>query len=359
MRLLAILLLMLSTTNGAGDGVMDMLSPFIDLDELAQEAALYESGSGSSAVFDDTYPLASVELSAVTKLYRECRTAQSMAMRTWCIGDVNGTRLDDESDNVLCPPGVRTHPCTGRVLDGNKSVEDRLEFLWPWEGIKCDALTEPTTITHIYLPRENLHCQLTGIDLSVMVSLEQLDLSGNQFYGAFPAWLGEMTVLRLLNLQDNQLEGDIPSSFADNDALEMINLSGNRLTATTLRFFDAFHHLQHLDLSSNKMTLALPRALLTSEFLQSINLSHNSFQGELPELPGFPFLTTLDLSSNQLSGKFPAQLSLWGREDPHDPDEISVLEIVDVSNNTFTGPLPEVSNLTRLRRLCAQLHHSL
>lgn len=48
------------------------------------------------------------------------------------------------------------------------------------------------------------------------------DLSGNQLYGAFPAWLGEMTLLRLLNLQDNRLNGDIPSSFADNDALELM-----------------------------------------------------------------------------------------------------------------------------------------
>lgn len=150
MRRLASLLLMLSTTDGAGDGVVDMLSPLIDLDGLAQEAARFESGSGSSTVFDDTYPLASVELSAITKMYRECRTSQSMAMRTWCIGDVNGTRLDEESHDVLCPPRLRTHPCTGRVLHANESVDGRIAFLWPWEGIKCDALTEPTTITHMY-----------------------------------------------------------------------------------------------------------------------------------------------------------------------------------------------------------------
>jgi hypothetical protein len=52
--------------------------------------------------------------------------------------------------------------------------------------------------------------------------LQNRDLSGNAFYGAFPEWLGEMTMLRLLNLQRNELSGDIPVSFADNDALELM-----------------------------------------------------------------------------------------------------------------------------------------
>ncbi|KAG7394584.1 hypothetical protein PHYBOEH_005002 [Phytophthora boehmeriae] len=266
----------------AGDVIMDMLSPFIDLAELAKEAASLDAADNALAPVDDTYPLSSVELDALLQLYHECRTPQASAMRTWCTGEDEGSHQDGEhGDDVLCPRGVPTHPCTGRVLHANRSIdEDDAEFLWPWKGIRCDAFTEPTTVTHIYLPNDSLSCQLADTDLSVMVSLEQLDLSRNHLHGPFPEWLGEMAMLRLLNLQGNQLTGDIPPSFANNDALEQI-----------------------------------------------------------------------DVSSNQLTGNIPAHMSLWGREDPHDPDEDSVLAIINVSNNLITGVLPAVSNLTALQHL--------
>ncbi|KAJ8550478.1 hypothetical protein ON010_g10591 [Phytophthora cinnamomi] len=258
----------------SSDGILDMLSSFIDLEGLAEQAAK-ESGVATKPV-DTTYPLASVEMDALLQLYRDCRTEQSTAMRTWCTGS-DARSFDAERDNEdLCPRGILTHPCSGRVLDANTSAgEGGIEFLWPWGGLRCDAFTDPTTVTHIYLPGEGLNCELTKLDLSVMVSLEQL----NHLHGAFPDWLGEMTLLRRLNLQDNQLKGDIPSSFADNDALELI-----------------------------------------------------------------------DLSSNYFTGELAQTISLWGREDPHDPDENSVLTTVDVSNNLFTGALPAMLNQSSLQR---------
>ncbi|KAG6617140.1 Tyrosine-protein kinase ephrin type A/B receptor-like [Phytophthora cinnamomi] len=333
----------------SSDGILDMLSSFIDLEGLAEQAAK-ESGVATKPV-DTTYPLASVEMDALLQLYRDCRTEQSTAMRTWCTGS-DARSFDAERDNEdLCPRGILTHPCSGRVLDANTSAgEGGIEFLWPWGGLRCDAFTDPTTVTHIYLPGEGLNCELTKLDLSVMVSLEQLDLSRNHLHGAFPDWLGEMTLLRRLNLQDNQLKGDIPSSFADNDALELINLAGNNLTASTLSFFDAFHRLQYLDLSNNMIALEAPKSLFASEFLRTINLSHNAFYGDLPELPIFQYLVSLDLSSNYFTGELAQTISLWGREDPHDPDENSVLTTVDVSNNLFTGDLPAMLNQSSLQR---------
>ncbi|KAE9307688.1 hypothetical protein PF001_g11497 [Phytophthora fragariae] len=348
MRLLVIIALWVVQVC-ASDGIMDMLASFIDLEGLAEQAA--SEGGAATKPVDTTYPLASEEMNALMQMYRDCRTLQSAAMRTWCTGsDVDS--VEAERDNAAsCPQGVLTHPCSGRVLHANRSAsEDEIEFLWPWEGLRCDAFTDPTTVTHIYLPSEGLKCELAELDLSVMVSLEQLDLSGNQLHGAFPAWLGEMTLLRLLNLQGNRLSGDIPPSFAGNDALELVNLSGNNLTASSLGFFDAFHRLQHLDLSTNKIVLEVAKGVVASEFLRTINLSHNALYGNLPELPRFQYLVSFDLSSNFFTGELPQHLSLWGREDPHDPDENSVLTILNVSNNLFTGDLPTILNQSSLRQ---------
>lgn len=130
-----------------------MLSPFIDLEELAEEAAKESSEDGVAAKpVDDAFPLASVEMDALMQMYRDCRTQHSTAMRTWCTDSCQGLDLDeDHHDNVPCPRGVLTHPCTGRVLHSNRSTnEDDVEFLWPWEGIRCDPYTDPTTVTHMY-----------------------------------------------------------------------------------------------------------------------------------------------------------------------------------------------------------------
>ncbi|KUF86499.1 hypothetical protein AM587_10010000 [Phytophthora nicotianae] len=177
---------------------MDMLSPFINLKELAEQAAKEVADDGApTEEVDQTYPLASVEMDALMQMYRDCRTKESAAMRSWCTGDDDDLYLRETNESTaFCPHGVTTHPCTGRILYTNRSSkDDDAEFLWPWEGLRCDAFTDPTTVTHMYvsnlcpmvmlqtstqscccsyLPDESLYCELAKIDLSVMVSLEQL-----------------------------------------------------------------------------------------------------------------------------------------------------------------------------------------
>ncbi|KAF1782370.1 Leucine-rich repeat domain, L domain-like [Phytophthora cactorum] len=84
--------------------------------------------------------------------------------------------------------------------------------------------------------------------------------------------------------------GGIPSSLAGNDALEQ------------------------MDISNNNIELQLPRSLLGSGFLRSINISHNGFHGDLPELPVFQFLESLDMSSNFLSGAIPRNFRYGGEK---------------------------------------------
>ncbi|KAI9982900.1 hypothetical protein PInf_006700 [Phytophthora infestans] len=349
------LLLVLSVRTRWCEGVdiMDMLAPFINLTELAEQAAKdTEEGGAAVKVVDRTYPLASVELDALMQMYRDCRTKESAALRTWCIGDGGDSYLYHEAVYF-----VRT---------------EALQMMMPSScGHGKDfGATRSLSRPH-YLPGESLHCEIAKLDLSIMVSLEQLDLSSNQLFGDVPDWLKDMTTLRILNLAKNQLTGDIPTSIAGNDALEQINLSSNNLTASSLSFFDAFRRLQHLDISNNSIDLQLPRSVFASRFLRSMyvcvavvvavtylvhpltfasNISHNAFHGVLPELPAFHFLESLDMSSNFLTGVIPPQLSLWGREDPHDPDENSSLAFVDMSNNMLTGDLPRISNQSALQR---------
>ncbi|UIZ22566.1 hypothetical protein KXD40_005325 [Peronospora effusa] len=209
----------------ASDEVMKMLSPFINLEALAEEAAKETTeDKGAARPVDTTYPLAFVEMNALLQMYQDCRSQQSTKLRTWCIGNDKDLFLDEKyHGGEHCPRGILTHPCTGRVLHSNSSVNKHdIEFLWRWKGIQCDIYTDPTTVTHI-------NCELR-IKARQVKKLTQMwlwgdgnrDLSDNQLYGGFPAWLGDITMLRLLNVANNKLTGDIPPSFAGNDALELM-----------------------------------------------------------------------------------------------------------------------------------------
>ncbi|KAG6943345.1 hypothetical protein JG687_00018522 [Phytophthora cactorum] len=117
-------------------------------EQAAKDAAEDEA---AVSVVDRTYPLASVEMDALMQMYRDCRTKESAAMRTWCIGGDGDSYVHEANESkVFCPRGVTTHPCTGRILRTNRSAgDDGAEFLWPWEGLRCDAFTDPTTVTHM------------------------------------------------------------------------------------------------------------------------------------------------------------------------------------------------------------------
>jgi hypothetical protein len=146
MLLLALSKLISRTSS---DAIADMLSPFIDLEEIAAQAAEESPQNGVATPADDAFPLASAEMDALLQLYRYCRTHETAAMRTWCVGNES---LDAAfGDSERCPRGVLTHPCTGRVLRANTSTTPAAaEFLRPWEGVRCDPFTDPTTVTHMY-----------------------------------------------------------------------------------------------------------------------------------------------------------------------------------------------------------------
>lgn len=176
------------------DGFMEEAKRIFDLenDAFSNDTNITQA---TNEWMDTTFPLSTEEMGLLLRLYVQCRTNESIALRTWCTGaDAEGTFVtnNDSDDPPFCPPGVWTHPCTGRVLHrvNVTLTEHDAEYLWPWEGIKCDAFTEPTTITNLYviayeredwadrrlryLPGQGLSCRLQELDFSHMVSLEQL-----------------------------------------------------------------------------------------------------------------------------------------------------------------------------------------
>ncbi|GMN54665.1 hypothetical protein TIFTF001_023781 [Ficus carica] len=200
--------------------------------------------------------------------------------------------------------------------------------------------------------------------------LSELDLSGNNLSG--PISTITSTNLRVLNLSTNALTGELPlltgscavldlssNEFEGNltriskwGNLEFLDLSGNRLTGP----IPEYPKLRVLDLSSNQLDGLVLADLPTMPTLQELHLDHNMLTGSIKlsePLPSDSNLHILDLSHNQLSGYFPDQLGStpiqvlniagnnFSGSLPTSVTDMSSLISLDISENHFTGPLPD------------------
>ncbi|KAK7837853.1 receptor-like protein eix2 [Quercus suber] len=221
-------------------------------------------------------------------------------------------------------------------------------------------------------------------------SLSVLDLSGDQFNSSIPQWLFNLTSLRKLDLGGNALQGTIPYDFVNLRNIEDLDLGGNQINGQLPSFFGFFGKLKTLDLSMNNFSgsidsflgviteahlmnltrlegfaittdknqslifnvtydwvppfklkdLDLESCLIGSKFpiwlqvqteLTYVILSNVGISGAIPEdwfSKISSQLTHLDLSKNQISGKFPQHLVF--------PN----VSYFDISHNRFKGPIP-------------------
>ncbi len=97
-----------------------------------------------------------------------------------------------------------------------------------------------------------------------------------------------------------------------------------------------------LDLSSQRLSGEIPAELSSLSDLEKLDLGENELSGEIPaELDSLSNLIILDLGENELSGEIPAWLG-----------SLSNLELLDLRRNELSGEIPaELDSLSNLRSL--------
>ncbi|KAL6206211.1 hypothetical protein ACLB2K_023460 [Fragaria x ananassa] len=230
-------------------------------------------------------------------------------------------------------------------------------------------------LKYLHLSENNLNGEFPQA-WSSWQDIAVVDVGNNSLSGQIPSSMGVPSSLAILKLNDNKFEGEIPSSLRNCSSMESIDLGGNKITGNVPSWIGLdMPQLSMLRLRSNYLRGHIPglstlaydnssggeRSFLsyteettvnskgqelvykdTLQFVASIDLSSNNLEGEIPEeISSLVALGTLNLSMNQLSGNIPSQIG-----------NLRWLETLDLSHNKLSGRIPKsFASLTSLSHL--------
>ncbi|XP_059652111.1 leucine-rich repeat receptor protein kinase HPCA1-like isoform X3 [Cornus florida] len=213
-----------------------------------------------------------------------------------------------------------------------------------WEGIKCNN----SRVTSIFLSSMNLIGQLSGY-IQSLSELQTLDLSyNNGLKGSLPSSIGNLKKLSNLILAGCSFSGMIPDSIGSLQQLVFLSLNSNSFSGPIPPSIGNLSNLYWLDLFDNKLSGAIPVSDgITPGLDMLVHTKHfhfgkNNLSGEIPSqlFSSNMVLIHLLLDDNQLTGSIPSSLGL-----------VQTLEVVFLSNNILTGPLPNLTGMNSLNYL--------
>nr|XP_011470029.1 PREDICTED: receptor-like protein 12 [Fragaria vesca subsp. vesca] len=207
-----------------------------------------------------------------------------------------------------------------------------------------------------------------------------VDLSENQLSGVLPMWIGKSSSnLVVLSFRSNMFQGVISDQLCNLSRLQILDFADNDLSGTIPRCFGNFSGIANLsmlsasrryfdnygvygentflvtkgrveefgkilgfvasiDLSSNNLSGEIPEELTNLFSLQTLNISANHLTGRIPPMIGrLKQLESLDFSRNQLSGEIPPSIMF-----------LTFLSHLNLSHNNLTGQIPQSTQLQSL-----------
>ncbi|XP_075663914.1 receptor-like protein EIX2 [Castanea sativa] len=204
------------------------------------------------------------------------------------------------------------------------------------------------------------HLSIIPLWIGEITNLIVLRLRSSDFKGYIPRQICQLSSLRVLDLANNSLSGSIPNCLKNISAMalpESYDISFSYFMSYSSFYFYAYASyvenvqlapkgkemeykenlklLRLIDLSSNNLSGSIPTEISDLFELRFLNLSRNHLMGKIPEKIGsMKELESVDLSRNHLSGEIPPSIS-----------NLTFLSLLDLSYNNLSGRIPSSTQL--------------
>ncbi|KAL3721794.1 hypothetical protein ACJRO7_034177 [Eucalyptus globulus] len=155
-------------------------------------------------------------------------------------------------------------------------------------------------------------------------------ISNNRLSGGISPLLCNLSYISMIDFSDNNLTGFLRQCFSNLSGYwGVLNLRSNNFIGKIPEFNGNFNMI---DLSYNKLEGPLPRSLRNCNILQFLNLANNHIRDVFPSwLGSLLHLRVLILRDNRFHGFI---------EEPTNRIKFPMLQIIDLSQNSFSGSLP-------------------
>ncbi|CAK9328561.1 unnamed protein product [Citrullus colocynthis] len=183
-------------------------------------------------------------------------------------------------------------------------------------------------------------------------TMEYFSVSNNEVNGNVHPSICQATNLTYLDLSHNSLSGALPSCLSSITNLDILLLKSNNFSGV----IPIPPRIQYYIASENQFIGEIPLSICHAINLRILNVSNNRMSGTIPPcLANITSLSVLDLKSNNFSGHFPYRLKaasslqvlilrsnrFYGHiNNSFNKDSFSNLQIIDLSRNHLSGPLP-------------------
>lgn len=193
------------------------------------------------------------------------------------------------------------------------------------------------------------------------------DVAENKLVGKLPTWLGlSLSRMKIIILRSNEFDGELNPELCNLTSLRILDVANNGFQGVIPSCFVNFTFMATVlgyDETDNYDHDGVPeRERLATKgneynydkllhFLSIIDLSNNNFSGKIPgELTNLLGLLSLNLSGNQLGGMIPGNIGKMVR-----------LESLDLSRNHLSGSIPshvlQVGEILKLNLSHNSFHH--
>ena len=292
---------------------------------------------------------------------------QRFALKTFYFATNGGS--DEEAAGYEQQSWLQTGGWQQIASDG--SNQQPLQHECQWYSTHEDNTIEPPcneqgVYTALSLRRNNLQGSLPA-ELSLLTSLQVMDLELNSIDSNLPSELGLLTNLKTFVIRSNDVSGGIPSELGVlSNTLVDLQLDTNALTGFIPEELSLLTNLVNLTLDDNQLTGSIPTQLGALTNLENFLLHDTRVTGRIPtEIGQWRMLKSLSLRDTLLTETLPTELGLLTNLErlwaygcdltgalPSELGLVTGLTMLSISRNRMTGSLPtELGLLTQLVNL--------